>query len=329
MTLDLLATGYPSLDYICQVSHSPAVGETAIVRTPPSRYTFGGCGANVAVGLARLGFRAGVAMVVGDDAPGRDYVAYLQRKGIDTREVIRWPDVGTSESRLYVNPEGEYQNFFYAGAADAWQGKLTLTSLAEARYALLTVGALHYNRQFVQLVLKAGIPLIWQLKPDVYAYPPEALTDLTRSSALLMMNRIEADYLIRTLGVSSAADLLSDETRLVVVTHGADGSRIFDQTGIHKVPAVPPAQLVDPTGAGDAFTTGFLAGWLQGRSPVICGRLGAVVASFALEKVGCQTNLPNWEMLSARYTEHFSKANHPSTGSGHRLRKPCPEQSLP
>ena len=308
--LDLLATGYPSLDYICQVSHTPAIGETAIVRTPPSHYTFGGCGANVAVGLARLGFRAGVAMVVGDDAPGHDYVAYLQREGIDTRDVIRWPGAGTSESRLYVNPDGEYQNFFYPGAAGAWQGKLTLASLADARYALLTVGALHYNRQFVQLVLEAGVPLIWQLKPDVYAYPPDALTNLTRSSVLLMMNRIEADYLTRTLGVSSPADLLSDETQLVVVTLGADGSRIFDETGVYEVPSVPPAQLVDPTGAGDAFTAGFLAGWLPGRPPVVCGRMGAVVASFVLEKVGCQTNLPNWEMLLARYAKHFGQANH-------------------
>jgi sugar/nucleoside kinase (ribokinase family) len=315
--LDLLATGYPSLDYICQVSHSPTVGETAIVRTPPSRYTFGGCGANVAVGLARLGFRAGVAMVVGNDAPGHDYVAYLQREGVDTRDVTHWPEVGTSESRLYVNPEGEYQNFFYPGGADAWQGKLALASLANARYALLTVGALHYNRQFVQRVLEAGIPLIWQLKPDVYAYPPDALTELTRSSVLLMMNRIEADYLIRTLGVSSAADLLSDETQLVVVTLGADGSRIFDETDVHEVSAVPPVDLIDPTGAGDAFTAGFLAGWLQGRPPVVCGQMGAVVASFVLEKVGCQTNLPDWEMLSARYTEHFDKAN--------PLRKRCPE----
>jgi len=322
--LDLLATGYPSLDYICQVSHSPAVGETAIVRTPPSRYTFGGCGANVAVGLARLGFRVGVAMVVGDDAPGRDYIAYLQRERVDIRDVIRWPDFGTSESRLYVNPDGEYQNFFYAGAADAWQGKLTLASLADARYALLTVGALHYNRQFVQLVLEAGIPLIWQLKPDVYAYPPDALTELTRSSVLLMMNRLEADYLIHTLGVSSAAELLLDETQLVVVTLGADGSRIFDETDVHEVSAVPPVHLIDPTGAGDAFTAGFLAGWLQGRPPVVCGQMGAVVASFVLEKVGCQTNLPDWEMLSARYTEHFDKANHPRKWCP----EPCPERSL-
>jgi len=38
--------------------------------------------------------------------------------------------------------------------------------------------------------------------------------------------------------------------------------------------------------------------------------MGAVVASFVLEKVGCQTNLPNWEMLSARYAKHFGQANH-------------------
>ena len=43
--LDVLATGYPSLDYICQVSHTPAVGETGLLRSLPARYSFGGCGA--------------------------------------------------------------------------------------------------------------------------------------------------------------------------------------------------------------------------------------------------------------------------------------------
>jgi sugar/nucleoside kinase (ribokinase family) len=129
--LDLLSTGYPSLDYICRVSHTPAMGETGLVRSPPSRYTFGGCGANVAVGLARLGFRTGVAMVVGDDGPGQAYISQLQTEGVDTRDVIRLPRSSTSESRLYVNPEGEYQNFFYPGAADGWQGELRLKSLAE------------------------------------------------------------------------------------------------------------------------------------------------------------------------------------------------------
>jgi sugar/nucleoside kinase (ribokinase family) len=280
--LDLLSTGYPSLDYICRISHSPAVGETGLVRSLPSRYTFGGCGANVAVGLARLGFRTGVAMVVGDDGPGQAYISQLQAEGVDTRDVIRLPQSSTSESRLYVNPAGEYQNFFYPGAADAWQGELGLKLLPETLHALLTVGALPYNRQFAQLVHRAGIPLIWQLKPDIYAYPPEVLADLAHRSVLLLMNRID-------------------------VTRGADGSRIFEAEHVHDVPVVSPLRSVDTTGAGDAFSAGFLAGWLQGRSPGVCGQLGAVVASFGLEAVGCQTNLPDWATMKHRFEENFGE----------------------
>jgi sugar/nucleoside kinase (ribokinase family) len=305
--LDLLSTGYPSLDYICRVSHSPAVGETGLVRSLPSRYTFGGCGANVAVGLARLGFRTAVAMVVGDDGPGQAYVSQLQAEGVDTRDVIRLPQSSTSESRLYVNPAGEYQNFFYPGAADAWQGELGLKLLPETLHALLTVGALPYNRQFAQLVHRAGIPLIWQLKPDIYAYPPEVLADLAHRSVLLLMNRIECDYLTSTLALSGPAGLLSEITRLVVVTRGADGSRIFEAEHVHDVPVVSPLRSVDTTGAGDAFSAGFLAGWLQGRSPGVCGQLGAVVASFGLEAVGCQTNLPDWATMKHRFEENFGE----------------------
>ncbi|MBE0689864.1 MAG: carbohydrate kinase family protein, partial [Anaerolineae bacterium] len=77
--LDLLATGYPSMDHIVATSRSPAVGETALLDTPidDDRATFGGCGANVAVALQKLGVRTGVAMVLGDDEAGTRYLAYL------------------------------------------------------------------------------------------------------------------------------------------------------------------------------------------------------------------------------------------------------------
>ena len=305
--LDVLATGYPSLDYICRVSHSPTVGETALVRTPPSRYTFGGCGANVAVGLARLGFKTGVCMVVGDDESGRAYLNHLQTEGVDSRDIICLPGSSTSESRLYVNPEGEYQNFFFPGAADAWRGELGLNSLAEATCALLTVGPAHYNRQFVTLADHADIPLIWQLKPDIYAYPPDTLADLAQGSVLLLMNRFECDYLTSTLELEDPAGLLSEKTQLVALTLGSAGSRIYAESGVHDVPVVSPPRVIDATGAGDAYATGFLAGWLGGRSPLVCAQMGAVVASFALESVGCQTNLPDWSAMNQRYRENFGE----------------------
>lgn len=321
LTLDVLATGYPSLDYIFQVSRSPDLDETAIVQQLPAGYRFGGCGANVAVGLARLGFRTGVAMIVGDDPPGHDYVRYLDQHGVDTTDVQVWPDAATSQSRLFINPTGNYQNFFYPGASDAWQGpsthsgqalssskergELTLESLYRSRTALLTVGAPHYNRAFVDRVLEAGVPLIWQLKSDVYSYPPEQLDRLAHQSAILIMNQVEANYLTQELNVNHTPQLLCDHTELIVITRGAEGSLVIDADGEYETPIVEPRRVVDPTGAGDAYTTGFLAGWLRGFGPCRCGRIGATVASFAVEKIGCQTNLPDWPSLTGRYQDFF------------------------
>ena len=139
--MDVLATGYPSIDIIARASHSPAVGETALLQSLPDEETFGGCGANIAVALARLGFRSGVAMIIGDDPPGDRYLQYLESEGVDTSNVIRVSGEQTSRSYLFLNPDGEHQNFFFPGAADAWNGKLALVEPEQVKYAAVTVGS--------------------------------------------------------------------------------------------------------------------------------------------------------------------------------------------
>lgn len=302
---DLLATGYPSLDFIFQVTRSPGIDETAIVTRVPERYTFGGCGANVCVGLAALGYSTAVAMVVGDDPAGTEYVRYLKERGIDTSDVTVWPAARTSQSRLFRNPDGDYQNFFYPGAADAWEEPLVLSTLVDARAALLTVGAPHYNRAFVDRVRSTDVPLIWQLKSDVYSYPPEELSRLADESVLLFMNRTEQTYLTEEAGIDDVRALLAHRAEAIVITEGGEGSRILAAEGEYRVPVVPSDTIVDTTGAGDAYTAGFLAGWLRGLPSEQCGRLAATVASFVVEAVGCQTNVPNWTQVADRYERHF------------------------
>jgi sugar/nucleoside kinase (ribokinase family) len=303
--MDVLATGYPSIDTIASVSHSPAVGETALLRAMPDRTTFGGCGANIAVALARLGFRSGVAMIVGDDKPGDDYLRYLAAEGVDTSNVIRLPGEQTSRSFLFLNPDGQHQNFFFPGAADAWDGELTLVEPGSYRYAVVTVGPFRYNRQYIRQIRQAGVPLVWELKPDVHAYPPDMLDEFLAASAVAIMNHIEAGFVLESLGYNAVEHLLSETTHTIIVTQGAAGCRVITATGTVRVPAVQPTAVVDPTGAGDAFTAGFLAGLLRGATPETSARWGAVVASFVLEAIGCQTNLPTWEQAQARFEQHF------------------------
>jgi nucleoside kinase len=305
--MDVLATGYPSLDYILPVSHSPGIGETALLDAIPddTAATYGGCGINVAVALARLGLRAGVAVVLGDDYAGSLYRSRLREQQIDTSDLTTMPGEQTSRSYLFRNPNGEYQNFFFAGAADRWDGTLKLKSLPEAHYVLVTVGPNRYNRQFVQLARSANVPIAWELKPDIYAFPVEAMEEFARASRYILMNHIEARFVGQTLGMAEPEELLNETTQAVVITHGAEGCQVYTADGCVEVPAVPVNQVVDTTGAGDAFTAGFLAGVIRKHSLKVSAQIGAVLASFALEHIGCQTNLPGWSPMETRYKAHF------------------------
>ena len=308
--MGVLTTGYPSIDHIALVSHSPGVGETARLLAVPDTYTFGGCGANIAVALSRLGVHAGVAMVQGDDVYAADYLAYLAKCGVDTDNCERLPGERTAHSYLFLNREGQYQNFFFPGAADAWQGPLALRNLDRYCYAVVTVGQLDYNVQFIQCVTDRAIPLVWVMKADVYAYPADMLALFLSRSRYILMNHIEANYVMRACGTAHLAQLLDAATQSFVVTQGADDILIYTGSQPQRVKTVPPSRVVDPTGAGDGFAAGFVAGLLHNASPQSCAQMGSVVASFVLEAVGCQTNLPSWEQAMQRYVAHYGNSGY-------------------
>lgn len=307
MTLDLLTTGYPSIDYIHNVSRSPREDETAILESFTSNGSYGGCGLNVAVALARLDFEVGTSAVFGGDPDGLGYMDYLQSIDIRTENIICLPSSNTSRTYIFLNPAGRYQLFFYPGAAGEWQPPLDLKDLNDTRACLVTVGPSQYNKVFVDKIIEAGIPLFWQLKADVQAYPAEQLGRLTRAAKLLFMNEAECSYLLSVLGATNLKDVLEDG-QTAILTVGSAGSEVYRKAGSIRVPAVAPTQFRDSTGAGDGFTAGYLAGHFRGFTPYTCARLGAALASFVIEAVGCQTNLPNWSQLAERYESFFHES---------------------
>lgn len=307
MTLDLLTTGYPSIDYIYNVSRTPQEDETAILESFSSAGSYGGCGLNVAAALAKLGFAVGTSGVFGGDPDGLGYIEYLRSMNIETENLISLPDCNTSRTYIFLNPAGRYQLFFYPGAAGEWRPPLDLKGLSDTRACLVTVGPAQYNQIFVDKIIEAGIPLFWQLKADVQAYPAEQLERLTRAAKLLFMNEAECSYLLGVLGATNLKEVL-EEGQTAILTAGSQGSEVYRKAGSIRIPAVAARQVRDSTGAGDGFTAGYLAGHFRGFTPYTCARLGAVLASFVIELVGCQTNLPNWLQLSERYQSFFQES---------------------
>ncbi len=296
-------TGYAGIDHIARIREAVPPGFTGIIEHDPERPVYGGCAPNVAVGLARLGIRAAVAMVVGDDAEGRDYLRYLGDQRVDTRHVVVVPRGRTPRTYLFVPPRGPTSLFFERGAAADWDGPVEGV-LDGASFAVLTVGPLPYNRRFAEAAIRRRLPLAWQLKGDVQAYPPEFLREVIQGSRYLFMNAQEGEYLRSALGAPSLEALGGAGSEGIFVTMGPSGCLVVTSEGSTTVPAVSHA-IVDATGAGDGFTAGTLAGILRRWGVIDAARLGAVVASFTLEVVGAQAGLPTWEAAVMRYRERF------------------------
>ncbi len=91
----------------------------------------------------------------------------------------------------------------------------------------------------------------------------------------------------------------------VVVTKGEKGASIMLRDRTIDVPAVPPTAIVDPTGVGDAFRGGFMKGLAMGAGFEVCGRLGSVAATYALEHMGGSSHTYTRDEFRARYAQHF------------------------
>jgi sugar/nucleoside kinase (ribokinase family) len=299
----VMATGYASIDVIARIERPVQPGWTGMITGIAPASTLGGCGPNVAVGLRRLGFASGVAMILGDDEEGRQYLATLDAAGIDTRYITVIPGGRTPRTYLFVPPEGPTSLFFDPGAA-ARPAAVPRIDFRGVRLAVLTVGPAAHNRAFAEQVLAAGLPLAWQVKGDLAAYPQPLVRELLARSHVVFMNEQESDYVISAAGVAGLAELTAHGARTVFVTRGAAGSEVLTTTARHAVPAVG-STVVDPTGAGDGFTAGALAALLRGWTPLEAARMGAAVASFVLEGWGCQARLPTWEMALQRYAAAF------------------------
>jgi len=311
MPLDILATGYPSVDRILRVNRAPRPGETGVILDARGleEAAPGGCPCNIAVACARLGLKTGVVLVLGDDSEGRRYRNALAAEGVDTQGVHLIPGGRSPRCFLFVDPGGRHQTFYYPGVSDREDIALMLDdSLARGtHWGVITVGNATHNRAVAEWFARLGIPILWSLKGDPHAYPRSLVERLADLSQVVVMNEDEARALQTMLNLSTFDPLFGPGIRAIILTLGAQGSRIIEADRTMDIPAVPPGELVDPTGAGDAFTAGLLFGLCHDLPLEVGARIGAVVASFVLEAWGCQASLPDRAQVRERYRAAFGE----------------------
>jgi inosine-guanosine kinase (EC 2.7.1.73)/cytidine kinase (EC 2.7.1.-) len=200
----------------------------------------------------------------------------------------------TPSAYVFTDDTGDQITFFEWGASEFFHR-------AEAP-ALERVHLATADPDFNARVARNSSFVSFDPGQDLPWYSVEQLKTILDSLTILFANRHEVDRLCEML--DTPQEELIEQIPLVVITLDVQGSMLFYEGQRQFIPIVP-VTLADPTGAGDAYRAGFLTAYEQQYPPLVCARVGTVTASFVVEKVGCQTNLPDWQAMAERYLRHF------------------------
>ncbi|MFF8607868.1 carbohydrate kinase family protein [Streptomyces sp. NPDC015346] len=248
----------------------------------------GGVAANIAFGLGVLGLRPVLVGAVGSDF--EPYRIWLKDHGVDTDSVRVSESLHTARFVCTTDRAQNQIATFYAGAmSEAREIDLRDVAARAGRLDLVLVSPddpeamLRHTRTCREL----GIPFAADPSQQLARLGRDEVRELVDGARRLFTNEYEAALLVERSGWSEAE--LLRRVGSWVTTHGAAGVRIHGEGREPlAVPAVEVAGVVDPTGVGDAFRAGFLAGTAWGVPERCAAQLGCAVAATVLDYVGTQ-----------------------------------------
>jgi len=283
--------------FVPPLTRLPDPGE--IVATEDFVVETGGCAANTAIALARLGIGPAVVAKVGDDLFGDFVERELSAAGVAVSGIGRVTGLGTSKT-VIVSVSGEDRRYIHTFGANAALSAGDIGAALAPAPEILSIGgylvlpSLRQDELAAQLraARRAGTRTVF----DVVAPAGRALTVADVADVLP-----EVDYFVPNDDEAGALTGESDPRRqaerllglgagTVVVTMGERGVLAMSRDETIELPA-PPVDVVEPSGAGDAFAAGLICGLLERRSLRRCLELASVIGASACTRVGCTAGL--------------------------------------
>jgi len=250
---------------------------------PTLRRDFGGCAGNIAYSLKLLGGDPQPMAMLGAD--GGEYLARLQQLGIDTRYVGQAGDTYTAQAMIMTDRDNNQITAFHPGAMMQAHAN-RIGPDAGARIGIIAPDGRDAMLQHAAQFVEAGIPFVFDPGQGLPMFDGDELRRFVAQAGWIAVNDYEGKMLCDRTGWSLAE--LSQQVTGLVVTLGAEGCEVWEQDARTKVDPVTPAQVVDPTGCGDAWRGGLLYGLEKGWPLVRCAELGNRLGALKIAQRGPQ-----------------------------------------
>lgn len=332
--LDVITMGRSSVDLYGQQIGSRLEDIASFARS------VGGCPSNIAIGSARLGLKVGILTRVGDEQMGRYIREQMQREGVSTQGIVTDPERLTALVLLAVENDNSFPLIFYrSNCADMALCEEDVDPAFIARARALVVTGTHFSRpgteaaqrKAMRLMKAQGGRVVFDIdyRPNLWGLAGHAAGDSryvasAAVSAHMQSILADCDLIVGTEeevhiagGSEDTLTALRTIRRLsaatIVLKRGAMGCIVY--TG-----AIPDdleegiigrgftIEVYNVLGAGDAFMSGFLRGWLGGESIQTAATWANACGAFAVSRLLCSPESPTWDEL-----QHFLAHGSPFT----------------
>jgi len=322
--LDVITIGRSSVDLYGQQIGSRLEDITSFAKS------VGGCPSNIAIGTARLGLKSGVVTRVGDEQMGRFIREQMIREGVSVEGIATDRERLTALVLLAVEDEGVSPMIFYrTDCADMALGEDDVDERFIASARAIVVTGTHFSRpntdaaqrKAIRIAKAAGGKVVFDIdyRPNLWGLAGHAAgferyVKSDRVSEQLKSVLPDCDLIVGTeeeIRIASGADdvlgalktIRSLSPATIVLKRGAMGCIVYDgpisddlEDGI--VGEGFPIEIYNVLGAGDAFMSGFLRGWLNGEPLATAATWANACGAFAVSRLLCSPEYPTWPELS-------------------------------
>lgn len=262
---------------------------------------FGGTAANIAYTLKLMGLEPLIASPAGDDfAP---FAGFLKKHKIQTTGIVLHKDVATGAYFVVTDKEDNQIGSFYLGATKFAKDIDISRYKTKKPFVIVAPTDPSAMMRYVADALTLGLPYLFDPAFQIGSLTEEQLRTGIEHAAIFIGNDYEIALAEQKLGITH--EDLRVMVPIVITTLGSKGSIVETRFESMHIKPAKIKKLADPTGAGDAYRGGFIAGYVQKLPLDVCGQMASVAAAYAIEHYGTINHMYTSQDFKKRYTENY------------------------
>ncbi|MEK6957969.1 MAG: carbohydrate kinase family protein [archaeon] len=270
--LDVISIGSAAQDVFVHIPQEYFAAKTCVfypgskIEIKDMDYFSGGGATNTSVAFSRMGLKAGILCALGDDKSASEILAELKREKVDARFIPRMKGMKTPYSVILTGFSRDRIILCYS----ATSGMLSKAKIGwkNLRAKWFHISSLHSKPALLGKILghakKTGARISFNPGSEELKLGVQGLKRIVGKAGILFLNNEEALKLTGSADVHRNLKKLLELAEIVVITEGKHGSHATNGTSIFSA-GIFPVKMIDVTGAGDAFASGFASAIIKGR----------------------------------------------------------------